>query len=142
VRMSEPAESLALVKPVNIRLKIEAGKGWSDKQQLKVDRAAEPDLFGGSAVKAPLEPMPFQIKVAYECLSHGCRGHNQTIIDWEVGSAAYWWRKRYGDKGLGERLLEKWSSMILGGNDTHFYIGNQHQYRHSFSILGVWYPRL
>jgi hypothetical protein len=32
--------------------------------------------------------------------------------------------------------------MILGDNDTHFYIGNQHQHRHSFSILGVWYPKL
>lgn len=142
VRMNEPAESLALVKPVNPRLTIEEGKGWTDKQQAKVDRAAEPDLFGGPEVKTPLEPMPLQIKVAYECLADGCRGHRQTIIDWEVGSAAYWWGKRYGDEGLGDRLLEKWSSMILGDNDTHFFIGNQHQYRHSFSILGVWYPKL
>jgi hypothetical protein len=51
------------------------------------------------------------------------------------------WRSRYGPN-TGQKILEKWTSMVADSNDVHFFVGNQHQYRHSFSILGVWYPKL
>lgn len=140
-RMNEAAPSLGLIKPKEIQLSIEDGKQWTARQQVKVDRAALPNLFGGPEVKAPLEPAAYQIKARYRCEEQGCRGHNQTIIDWEVGSAAYNWKRRYPAHEIAPRLLEKWQSMVTDDKDIHFFIGNQHQYRRSFSILGTWYPK-
>lgn len=139
-RMNEPAPSLGLVKPRDVVLTVEDGKAWTSRQQAKADRAAEPTLFGGPDVKAKLEPMPYQIKIRYKCLDVACPGHRQTIIDWEVGSAAYWWRRRYPEAEIPGRLLDQWQKMMMGDKDTHLYIGNQHQHRRSFSVLGVWYP--
>ncbi|MBW8171777.1 hypothetical protein K0651_01775 [Ornithinimicrobium sp. Arc0846-15] len=140
--MNKPAPSLGLIKPVDVRLSIQDGKEWTKPQQSKVDAAAAPDLFSDGAVKTPLEPAPYQIRARYKCLEGGCLGHNQTIIDWEVGAAAYQWRRRYPESELAGRLLAKWEAMMDPGKDVHFFVGNQHQYRHSFSILGTWYPKL
>lgn len=141
--MNRPAPSLGLVKPRDVHIKVDDGKEWTPKQQAKVDAAAEPTLFSpDGAIKHKLEPAPYQIKVQYKCMTEDCPGHRQTIIDWEVGSAAYWWRKRYPESEIASRIHDKWESMISSDNDTHFYIGNQHQYRHSFSVLGVWYPKV
>lgn len=138
-----PAPSLGLIKPRDISLTVEKGKPWTPKQEDKVKRAAQPNLFTTEAdIYNELQPPPYQIKVRYKCLTDGCRGHNQTIIDWEVGSSAYHWRKRYPGEQLAEALRYRWNSMMEEGKDIHFYVGNQHQYRHSFSILGTWYPKL
>lgn len=138
-----PAPSLGLVKPRDVTLSITEGKPWSDKQRAKAERAVEPDLFTTEAqIHNALEPAPYQLKVKYRCMSDKCRWHNQSIIDWEVGSAAYNWRKLYPENEIGDRLYDKWAGMMDGSTDLHFYVGNQHQHRQSFSILGTWSPKI
>ncbi len=40
-------------------------------------------------------------------------------------------------------MLKKWrDEMLSPENDVHFYVGNQNRRRRSFSVLGVWYPRI
>lgn len=137
-----PAPSLGLIKPRDIKLKLEEGKGWTAKQRAKVESAAQPNLFTSEAqIRNQLEPPPYQLKVHYKCMTDECRGHKQTIIDWEVGSAAYNWRKFYPENEIGDRLHAKWSELMGSDKDIHFYVGNQHQHRHSFSILGTWSPK-
>lgn len=141
-RWNIPAPSLGLIKPRDITLKLEEGKPWKPNQQAKVERAAQPNLFTTEAeIYNELQPPPFQIKVRYKCMSTECRGHTPTIIDWEVGSAAFNWTKYYPAKEIPERLLAHWNKMMLEDKDIHFYVGNQHQHRESFSILGTWYPK-
>lgn len=139
VRMSEPAPSLGLIKPTVSRVELVEGKGWSPSQLAKVRSAAEPDLFSAPLVQ--LRPPPWVIRYYYRCQSDGCRGHKQEVIDWEVGVSGMMWENRYR-RDTGSKILEKWQSMVADGKDTHFFIGNQHQHRHSFSVLGVWYPKL
>lgn len=142
--MDQPAPSLGLVKPINPRITaIEPGAAWNDRQQLKADRAAMPTLFSPDAeIKHKLEPPAYVIKLHYKCETAGCPGHRPTILDWEVGSAAFWWRKRYPAHEIPERLQAKWEELMGEDRDTHFYIGNQHQRRHAFSVLGIWSPKL
>lgn len=140
-RMNESVPSLGLVKPRDVRMSVLAGKPWDARQKLKADRAATPTLFDEAAIRNVLEPAPYEIRVKYKCLDDACRGHDQKIIDWEVGSAAYHWRKLYPEAEIAPRLLDKWEGMAADDKDLHFFLGNQHQHRQSFSVLGCWFPK-
>jgi hypothetical protein len=138
VRMNEPAPSLGLIKPRGIKVELLDGKPRSAEQLAKVKAATVPDLF--NVPLAELQPPPFRIRYHYKCQSTDCRGHRQEVLDWELGVSGVMWRRRYG-ANTGQKLLEKWTSMVADTQDVHFFVGNQHQYRQSFSVLGVWYPK-
>ena len=140
-KMNEAIPSLGLVKPRDVRMTVLAGEPWTGKQKLKAARAAAPTLFDEAMIRNELEPAPYEIRVKYKCLDDACRGHDQKIIDWEVGSAAYNWRRSYPETEIPVRLLEKWEGMAADDRDLHFFLGNQHQHRQSFSILGCWSPK-
>jgi hypothetical protein len=75
-------------------------------------------------------------------MERGCRGHNQTLIDWEAGQAARKW-KRHGctDVDLSDLLHKKFfGQMCAPDRDTYFFLGNQHQHPQSFLVLGVFWP--
>jgi hypothetical protein len=134
-----PAPSLGLIRPDVRRIEPLAFRPWNGTQMQKVKRAAEPDLF--NAPLQQLQPVPYRLRVHYRCMELGCPGHKQEILDWELGVSGVMWQSRYREK-TGEMILDKWESMLMDdAKDVHLYVGNQHQYRHSFSILGAWYPR-
>ena len=40
------------------------------------------------------------------------------------------------------RCCKRWrDDMLSPDNDIHFYVGNQNEYRGTFSVLGTWYPK-
>jgi hypothetical protein len=70
-----------------------------------------------------------------------CAGHVHSTCDREVGAAAISWARNFPD--LRVPLLERFgTSMLNGGKDTHFFVGNQHQRPATFMVLGVCYPRV
>ncbi|XSS45957.1 hypothetical protein ACQBAU_16100 [Propionibacteriaceae bacterium Y2011] len=139
VTMDVGAPSLGLVRPTVTRVELLPGKDWSRTQLTKVERAAQGDLF--TPPLNQLKPVPHRIRYHYHCESPSCdNGHKQEVLDWEVGSSGHAWQKIYGDL-TGQKVLEKWESMVADTKDTYFFIGNQHQYRQSFSVLGVWWPK-
>jgi hypothetical protein len=135
------APSLGLVKPRLVdRLDIEPNDAFSaDKQQL-ADLAAAGDLF--STERSALEPAPYRLKYHYFCMADGCKGHHQTLIDWEAGQAARNWKSSgRPDDELPALLRQKFfDQMCAPDRDTHFFLGNQHQHRRSFLVLGVFWP--
>ncbi|MHA4855095.1 hypothetical protein L1080_037165 [Rhodococcus sp. MSC1_016] len=140
VKMSEPSPSLGLIQPEILEVIVEPGKPWTREQMAKIDQASQPKLFGETL--RPLEPMPYTVRYHYRCATKGCPTHSQKVIDWELGQAGRKWRRESGDLAALEQIREKWESMMCDPSvDLHFYIGNQHQRRHTFSILGTWYPK-
>jgi hypothetical protein len=134
-----PAPSLGLVQPEVLRIEALEYRPWNLKQLEKVRRASEPDLF--NAPLQELQPVPHRLRVTYRCMESGCPKHRQEILDWELGVAGVMWQARYGVR-TGEMVFQHWESMLMDPEkDVHLYVGNQHQYRHSFSILGAWYPK-
>jgi hypothetical protein len=139
--MGTPSPSLGLIKPVDVEVDVAEGDPWSDPEQAKVDKASAPDLFG-TAMK-PLEPAPFAIRYRYRCESPECNGHKQKVLDWEAGQAGRDWKKQHGEAKAREMLYGNWRDMMLAPErDVHFYVGNQALHRGSFSVLGVWYPKI
>ena len=114
-------------------------RDWNQRQLEKARAAAQGDLF--SAPLQRLKPVPYRLRVIYKCESIGCHGHKQEILDWELGAAGILWQRQYKGQ-TASKILEKWEGMLLDDRkESYLYVGNQHQYRKSFSILGVWYPK-
>jgi hypothetical protein len=65
-----------------------------------------------------------------------CRGHAQTIVDWEISEAWRNWSAAYPTDFL-ERIERKWMGLVGPGKQPAFFVGNQHQAPDGFLILGI-----
>lgn len=135
------APSLGLIKPRQVlNLEIEQNEAFPEDKQRLAELAAAGDLF--RAERSVLEPAPYRLKYHYMCQDPGCRGHKQTIIDWEAGQAARNWRAEgRTDAELAGLLRQKFfNQMCAADRDTYFFLGNQHLHPKSFLVLGVFWP--
>jgi hypothetical protein len=90
----------------------------------------------------PLEPIPFCFKYSYVCDDSNCKGHEQSIIDWE---ACELYRKlresEANDNALWAKMKQKWIDELWGQyKDSYLFVGNQRIHPRSFLILGVFWP--
>lgn len=124
--------SLAVFRPHRVDdFVVEHTGDWSDAQKLQVE---QPTLFDPE--KKALEKIPYRFSYRYSCGGR-CRGHEQSIIDWEIGEAYRKWRRRGTDASL-EKLRAKWLDELCGPTrDTFFFVGNMHQHPRSFLMLSV-----
>lgn len=131
--------SLAAFRPhavTDVVMEAEADD-WTPQQTASLSQLS---LFAQD--KGTLEKIPWRWKYRYHC-GGGCRGHEQTIIDWEIAQAWRQWRDRYGPEDAAVRVRDKWLNELAGSDkDTVFFVGNQHLHPESFLILGVFWPPL
>ena len=121
-------------------LRISPHPGWTASEQAKIDAyVGQLDLFDG-ADKSPLEPPRFRGHYAWRCHGKGCRGHEQSIIDWEFSALQRHLRGRTDDE-VRAALRDKFLTQMFGGGRTPaFFVGNQSKRHHVFHVLGVYYP--
>lgn len=136
--------SLGIVRPVHkpklviVPRKPEKLRAWKEKASAI---GAQSSLFGGrSDPKTPLEAIPWVFRYQYTCADVACRGHDQSIIDWEV-VALY---RRVRDRPDWQSLMrEKFVDEMWASNrDSVLFVGNQAQHPQSFLVLGVFWPPL
>ena len=133
------APSLGLIKPEVLDVHVEPNPGFDADRKRLAELTAEATLLGPA--KAELEPVPYIVKYRYRCAEDGCPGHEQSLIDWEVGEAGRKWSRRYPESEIPARIRAKFLDKLCGeGRDTHFYVGNQKRYPQSFLVLGVFWP--
>jgi len=133
--------SLAVVRPVGPpSVKI----SQRDNAQLATWRtraqgaAARLSLFEDpSTEKAPFEVVPWRFQYQYRCSASTCRGHEQTIVDWEI---LPYWRRVRRERDWQERVAHRFSHDLWQGRDTVLFVGNQEQHPISFLVLGVFWP--
>ena len=129
--------TLGLIKPRKInRLVIEAtDPNWTLEQ---LGRLQQLDLFHKSPAQL-LEKLPYAFKYEFTCEEPECRGHSMTCTDWEMGQSYRRWRNTYGDEW--ERAFRtKYEAEMTDRFDTHFFVGNLHQYPNAWIIVGLFYP--
>ncbi|MFZ1072970.1 MAG: hypothetical protein WAO21_05985 [Verrucomicrobiia bacterium] len=90
----------------------------------------------------PLELIPFRFKYKYVCDDPHCKGHEQSIIDWE---ACELYRKlresEADDNALWDKMRRKWIDELWGQDkDSYLFVGNQRVHPRSFLVLGVFWP--
>jgi hypothetical protein len=114
--------------------KADAARAWAAQPSLLDEVGAEEQ----SHQLAALEQIPWTFKYRYRCDDRGCRGHLQTIIDWEIVEL---YRNVREHDDWQDRLRAKWLDQMCGaGRDTAFFVGNQHLHPTAFLVLGVWWP--
>lgn len=90
---------------------------------------------------SPLEILPYRFKYKFRCSDPGCRGHDMTIVDWEVGQAFRSFRRHYGEtEGLAKMRSKFLDDMCGSRKDTIFFTGNTFLNQNVFLILGVFWP--
>jgi hypothetical protein len=134
-------QSLAVVRPREApRLRI----AERDSTQLAKWRAraagsdAKISLFDDPAVQKPsFEVVPWRFQYEFECSAPGCKGHCQTIVDWEVLAL---WRHVRQRSDWRELMRAKFEETLWNGRDTVLFVGNQEEHPASFLVLGVFWP--
>ncbi len=133
--------SLAVVRPVGPpTLKISSR---DESQLLRWKQFAEAaasrmSLFDDPDVRKPeFEVVPWRFQYQFRCSATGCRGHEQTIVDWE---ALALWRHVRHRVDWRERMRLKFEETLWRGRDTVLFVGNQEQHPISFLVLGVFWP--
>lgn len=135
------APSLGLIKPDVLDVEVEKNHGFDADRQLLAALAAEATLF--TDAKQELEPSPYVVRYHYRCGEPGCQTHTQTLIDWEVGEAGRKWPRRYPEAEIPGRIRDKFLMQLCGADrDTHFFVGNTHQWLTTFLVLGVFWPKV
>ncbi len=136
------APSLALIRPADISdLVIESHPGWTSEEQSKIDSWANQMPLFGPTDRRPLQAPRFSGKYKYRCESNKCMGHQQSIIDWEFTAFQIHRLRDLTDSQAVAALREKFFNEVCASDrDTCFYIGNQAKRRHTFSIIGIWWP--
>jgi len=126
--------SLGLVVPREITGFTREDHNGATAHAAKMNRAAQGSLLAQGAPK--LEFSPFTFKLGYRCQSASCRGHEQSIVDWEISEAWRNWRRSYPTDYL-DRIEEKWLSLVDPARRPALYVGNQHQAPQGFLVLGI-----
>lgn len=110
---------------------------WEPDKQLIVDQPSM--LMPG---KKGLEKVPYRFSYRYQCADEpGCRGHEQSIVDWEIAEAFRKWRDQYGERGALERIEAKWTEQVWAPDrDSALFTGNQFKNPDGFLVLGVFWP--
>ena len=133
--------SLAAVRPAAPpELKIvERDREQLRRWQSRADAvAATPSLFDDPAApRRPLEVIPWRFQYAYRCLESDCRGHTQTIVDWEL--IAFYQRVK-NSPDWRAAMTRRWRDDLWTDKDSLVFVGNQHQHPQGFLILGVFWP--
>lgn len=131
--------SLGCIKPRDVdKFVIErVDADWTGRKRGVVDQLV---LF--DPVETKLEKIPFVFKYRYRCEEPDCRGHEQSIIDWELMEL---YRNVRVREATQEEISAKIRAKYLGelcdaGKDTHFFVGNHSRYPNTFMVLGVFWP--
>lgn len=143
---SDPrARSLALIRPAEILgFRLESHPGWSKDEQAKIDayvNQLELEVFDAVPDKTPLEAPRFRGLYKWRCAETGCRGHENSIIDWEFVALQRQLRERSdieAKTAIERRFFEE---ICAPEREVAFFVGNQAKRTQTFSILGVYYPK-
>lgn len=101
--------------------------------------ANQPSLFDDPhQVKHPYEPVPWRFSYTYQCRASRCKGHNQTIVDWEAEAL---WRRVRQQENWRYLMQRKFRDELWAPDrDTVLFVGNMGQRPHNFLVLGIFWP--
>lgn len=142
VQANMNAQSLGLVRVRELqRFEITDHPGWTPAQQASIAASLEPTLFDDPDAKPvpALEAPRLRVYYKYLCMSEGCGGHRQSILDFEMSALQYRGRHLALEE-LKARITTKFRDEKFGPDKrTSLFVGNiaDPVKRRSFSTLGV-----
>lgn len=137
--------SLGLVRPRKIkrfyvRRKHESErKEWEEKREQAINVR---ELFVDAESRTrDLAFMPITYRVEFLCEDVECKGHDMSILDWEIYVLS---RKLYAQTGDGvaqKKVIEKlYECADTENHDCYFFLGNTQAHPTTFMVVGLYYP--
>lgn len=130
--------SLGIIKPsrdVSFHIEKRAADKFKASEIKKESVLAQGDLFEDIR---DLEAIPYRFKVKFKCQNPECKGHDMSILDWEIAEL---YRKCRKDKNWKEKVIKKLESMCdFEKKEPYFILGNMNSRRNIFCVLGIFYP--
>lgn len=114
---------------------------FAARQKAVIDQAS---LFGGrtgDTDRNTLEPLPVKAVFHYECSSPGCKGHHQSLIDWELGALFRGLRDQDDEQTALRKVRDKFLAYCGPKYDVRFFTGSMLSKPTSFLILGLVHPK-
>jgi hypothetical protein len=126
--------SLGLIRPTRVRgIKVSEEPAWSEGQRGTVGQG---NLL---TEKTELVKAGHAFSYSYVCEEPGCKGHEQKIVDWELGEAYRSWSETGDD--LIAAIKRRWrDDMCAEHREPLFFVGDQHRFPGQFLVLGTFYP--
>jgi hypothetical protein len=143
-RQQTDRQSLGVFRPAEVAdlTVAPAPPEFAASQRAIIDQASLLGGRTGDQARRALEPLPVKAKFKYRCADPDCRGHNQSLIDWELGAL---YRQLRGKGDDEETCLHKVREKFLGycsaEHDVRFITGSMLSKPRSFLILGLVHPR-
>lgn len=132
-------KSLGMFKPSKIEdfvIEPEKSKDWNNDER---NLLSQGNLFNPG--RTPLEKIPYKFKIHYFCSYPPCKGHTQTIIDWETAQLYRNAIKQHSEPIALQKVRDKYMNEIFGPQkDFYLIVGNQFKGPLSFLILSVFWP--
>lgn len=88
-----------------------------------------------------VKPSPFTLKFHYFCNDPACRGHRQSVIDWEVGASGYHRLNENKDIEYAKNAIKSQFVTNPMSKDLWFILGNMHKRPQDFMIISLFYPQ-
>jgi len=108
---------------------------WSAKQQAAMGQMW---LFDDAAI--PLEKIPYVFKYQYVCSDPECKGHEQSILDWEL-MQLYRNLRQNSPEEMRSKIRQKFLGEICGDDkDTVLFVGSHSRFPQTFMVLGAFWP--
>jgi len=137
------SRSLGLVRVADVGgLDIETHPGWTPDEKRKIEGYVNQLQLFRDDDRTPLRAPRFRGYYKWRCTESTCGGHRQGLIDWEFVALQ---RRLVGsnDSDAFHALRQRWVDELCSTrNEVAFYVGNQAKHPQTFSVLGVYYPRI
>lgn len=141
--------SLGIVRPAHVMGISHHEYPTDDKEDFvaRYDRATAQyglpgEELGGRDLK-PLDVPEYRFTVKFRCDDAECTApHTMSVLDWEIDALYFGEKKRLGGKEHAVESVKAKLRTVLGQEyDTSLFLGNMAAHRHTFSIVGLWYPK-
>lgn len=133
-------KSLGLIKVGNVSdLMIEpTERTWSPEHEALL---RQEHLFDKD--RKPIEKIPYRFVCKYTCTNPECKGHRQSIIDWEFYALYRRTHLKYGNEDIATKMVkDKFINEIASPyKDLHFFVGTVRKHS-SWLIIGTFYPKI
>jgi hypothetical protein len=112
-RQQVDRQSLGVFRPADVAdlTVTPAPPEFAESQRAVIDQGSLLGDRAGDRRRAKLEPMPVKAKFKYRCADGSCPGHNQSLIDWELGQLVRNLRQKGDDE---QTCLRKVREKFLG----------------------------
>ncbi len=143
------SRSLALMHPLEVvdvvadRLSSHEREGFWSRYNAAVAQMELPlDPETGREIK-PLSPPDYRFRIKFRCDDPRCaKPHVFSVLDWELDALYFRQKQSRSAQQAASDVVAKLREICGADRDLHFFLGNISSHPQTFTIVGLWSPKI